>query len=108
MPAPLHVYRYGPAGPARVLALHGLTGHGRRWEHLANGFLPDVPVLAPDLIGHGRSSWAAPWNFDANIAALAALLELLRRPTLVPLYAGVFALHFIMTATFLSVPQALV
>ena len=55
MPAPLHVYRYGPAGPARVLALHGLTGHGRRWEHLANGFLPDVPVLAPDLIGFGRS-----------------------------------------------------
>jgi len=75
MPAPLHVYRYGPAGPARVLALHGLTGHGRRWEHLANSFLPDVPILAPDLIGHGRSSWAAPWNFDANIAALSALLE---------------------------------
>ena len=38
----------------------------------------------------------------------SALLELLVRPTLAPLYAGVFALHFIMTATFLSVPQALV
>jgi predicted MFS family arabinose efflux permease len=44
----------------------------------------------------------------ADSRSLAALLELLRRPTLVPLYAGVFALHFIMTATFLSVPQALV
>jgi predicted MFS family arabinose efflux permease len=40
--------------------------------------------------------------------SLAGLLELARRPTLVPLYAGVFALHFIMTATFLSVPLALV
>jgi predicted MFS family arabinose efflux permease len=40
--------------------------------------------------------------------SLAGLLELARRPTLMPLYAGVFALHFIMTATFLSVPQALV
>jgi predicted MFS family arabinose efflux permease len=39
---------------------------------------------------------------------LSGLLELLRRPALAPLYAGVFALHFIMTATFLSVPQALV
>jgi predicted MFS family arabinose efflux permease len=44
----------------------------------------------------------------ADSRSLAGLLELLRRPTLVPLYAGVFALHFIMTATFLSVPQALV
>ncbi len=40
--------------------------------------------------------------------SFAGLLELARRPALMPLYAGVFALHFIMTATFLSVPQALV
>ena len=32
-------------------------------------------MLAPDLLGHGRSSWAAPWTIDANVAALAALLE---------------------------------
>lgn len=44
----------------------------------------------------------------AESRSLAGLLELARRPTLRPLYAGVFALHFIMTATFLSVPQALV
>jgi len=44
----------------------------------------------------------------AESRSLAGLLELLRRPALAPLYAGVFALHFIMTATFLSVPQALV
>jgi lipase len=73
--AHLHTYRYGPEGPARVLALHGLTGHGRRWEHIAQNFLPEVPIVAPDLIGHGRSSWAAPWNFDANVQALSALLE---------------------------------
>lgn len=38
---------------------------------------------------------------------LSRLVDLLRRPGLRPFYAGVFALHFIMTATFLSVPQAL-
>lgn len=75
MTADLHTYRYGPDGPMRVLALHGLTGHGRRWESLATRHLADVSVAAPDLIGHGRSSWDAPWTIDANVAALAALLD---------------------------------
>ncbi|MGH3968996.1 MAG: alpha/beta fold hydrolase [Mycobacterium sp.] len=71
----LHVHRFGPPGPVRLLAIHGLTGHGRRWEQLANCHLPDVGVAAPDLLGHGRSSWAAPWTIDANVAALASLLD---------------------------------
>ncbi|NVN52626.1 alpha/beta hydrolase [Mycolicibacterium hippocampi] len=71
----LHTYRFGPSGPARVLAIHGLTGHGRRWETLFDGHLPDVAVVAPDLLGHGRSSWDAPWTIDANVAGLAALVE---------------------------------
>ncbi|HZC93811.1 MAG TPA: alpha/beta hydrolase [Mycobacterium sp.] len=71
----LHVHRYGPAGPLQLLALHGLTGHGKRWEPLATQHLTEITVAAPDLIGHGRSSWAAPWTIDANVAALAELLE---------------------------------
>jgi len=49
-----------------------------------------------------------PRDGGSDSRSLTGLLELLCRPSLVPLYAGVFALHFIMTATFLSVPQALV
>jgi predicted MFS family arabinose efflux permease len=49
-----------------------------------------------------------PRSGGSESRSLSGLLELAGRPTLVPLYAGVFALHFIMTATFLSVPQALV
>jgi lipase len=71
----LNVHRYGPDRSARVLAIHGLTGHGRRWETLAHDHLPDVAIVAPDLLGHGRSSWDAPWTIDANVAALAALLD---------------------------------
>jgi lipase len=71
----LHVHRFGSPGPVRLLALHGLTGHGKRWETLAGEHLPEIAVAAPDLIGHGRSSWAAPWTIDANVAALAELLE---------------------------------
>ena len=33
-----------------------------------------MAIAAPDLLGHGRSSWAAPWTLDANADALAALL----------------------------------
>jgi lipase len=71
----LHVHRFGPTAPVRLLALHGLTGHGQRWGHLANRHLPEIAVAAPDLIGHGHSSWEAPWTIDANVAALAARLE---------------------------------
>lgn len=71
----LCTYRFGPSGPARVLAIHGLTGHGKRWESLFTRHLPDVPAIAPDLLGHGRSSWDAPWTIEANVAALAALLD---------------------------------
>ncbi len=75
MTDPLHTYRYGPSRPAQILGVHGLTGHGRRWETLSNDHLPEFSVLAPDLIGHGRSTWAAPWTIEANVAALAALLD---------------------------------
>ncbi len=73
--AVLHTYRFGPTGPARILAIHGLTGYGGRWETLFREHLPDVAVVAPDLLGHGRSSWDAPWTIEANVAALAALVE---------------------------------
>ena len=43
----------------------------------------------------------------AESRSLAGLADLAVRPALRPLYAGVFALHFIMTATFLAVPQVL-
>jgi lipase len=75
MPDLLHVHRYGPTRPPQILAVHGLTGHGRRWQTLATRHLPEFAILAPDLIGHGRSSWAAPWSIDANVGALAGLLD---------------------------------
>jgi lipase len=71
----LNVYRFGPPAPTQLLAIHGLTGHGRRWETLASQHLAEFAVTAPDLVGHGRSSWDAPWSIDANVAALAQLLD---------------------------------
>ncbi|KWX21305.1 alpha/beta hydrolase [Mycolicibacterium wolinskyi] len=76
----LHIHRFGPPGSPQVLLVHGLTGHGRRWKTLATRHLAEFSIVAPDLIGHGQSSWAAPWTLDANVAALSGLLD---GPTLV-------------------------
>ena len=70
----LNVHRFGPEQPAQVLAVHGLTGHGLRWRTLATEHLAGFSILAPDLLGHGRSSWEAPWTLEANVSALSDLL----------------------------------
>jgi len=78
-----------------MLAVHGLTGHGQRWQHLAD-YVPEITIAAPDLVGHGRSSWAAPWTIDANVAAFAALLdEQATTPVLVVghSFGGALAMH---------------
>lgn len=46
------VWNAGASGPP-ILALHGFTGSGEDWAPIAGSL--DVPVLAPDLLGHGRS-----------------------------------------------------
>ncbi|GAB16472.1 putative hydrolase [Gordonia effusa NBRC 100432] len=65
----------GIPGAPTVLALHGLTGHGLRWAQLATEYLSDVRVVAPDLLGHGHSSWTAPWSYDAHLDALEAVFD---------------------------------
>ncbi|CAM4169342.1 Lipase 3 precursor [Mycobacterium basiliense] len=91
----LNVHAYGPAGPAQVLTIHGVTEHGQAWEFLS-GHLPEVSIAAPDLLGHGRSSWAAPWSIDANVSALAAFLDHQSNGPVVVVghsFGGAIALH---------------
>lgn len=71
----LNVYRYGPSDGPRVLALHGITGYGGRWRDLANNYLPQAHVIAPDLRGHGHSPALPPWTFDAHVADLVEVLD---------------------------------
>ncbi|MFC9439941.1 alpha/beta fold hydrolase [Nocardia sp. NPDC057030] len=92
----LNVYRFGPATGPAVLALHGVTGHGKRWEDLAVNHLPEVRIIAPDLRGHGRSSTLPPWTFEAVVDDL---IELLTAETTEPVtvvghsFGGACALH---------------
>lgn len=91
----LNVHRYGDPGNPAILALHGLTGHGRRWEHLALNYLPDFEVIAPDLRGHGRSLWTPPWGLDTVADDLAELIETVEKPVTVigHSFGGAVALH---------------
>ena len=58
-----------------MLALHGVTGHGARFRDLAERGLPELRWLAPDLRGHGRSTWDAPWGAEQHVDDLLAVLD---------------------------------
>lgn len=68
----LAVREWGGEGTPLV-CLHGVTGHGRHFEPLAERLAPRR-ILAPDLLGHGDSPYAPPWSLDAHLAALDAAL----------------------------------
>jgi len=62
----LHVHEWGDADSPPVVCLHGVTGHGGLFARLAER-LPDHRVLAPDLRGHGRSTWEPPWRIETHL-----------------------------------------
>ncbi len=55
MSIPLHVHSYGTTDGPPLLALHGVSAHGRRFAPMASKAFPSFRVIAPDLRGHGRS-----------------------------------------------------
>lgn len=73
--APLHVETYGPAGGDPVLAVHGITGFGARFERLAAGAAPGRRWLCPDLRGHGASPTTPPWRTEDHVADLLRVLD---------------------------------
>jgi MFS family permease len=68
-------------------------------------------MLAMSLLGLALLYLAVPREPErsggADSRKFSGLVEIVSRPQLRPLYFGMFALHAIMTATFLSVPQVL-
>jgi pimeloyl-ACP methyl ester carboxylesterase len=64
-----------------VLLLHGITGHARVWDHLAERLLPGRRVLALDQRGHGDSDPAPDDDYRVgamadDVAAFAGSLRL--------------------------------
>lgn len=72
----LRVRRWG-AGPPRLVMLHGYGDNADVWEPLAQRFPPDLSAIAPDLRGHGESSWddQDEYAFSALVADVSETLR---------------------------------
>lgn len=71
----IYVHEFGPADGRPLLALHGLSGHGARWQRFAADQVPGFRVIAPDLRGHGQSSWNPPWHLETFAEDLLPILD---------------------------------
>lgn len=73
----------GPDKARTVVCVHGLTRNGRDFEGLAAALSTAYRVVAPDIVGRGKSDWmteAADYSYDAYLADLAALVARLDVP----------------------------
>src|SRR2546423_3438750 len=72
----LQLHEWGDRAAPPVVALHGIGGFGRRFRRLAEDRLATrYRVLAPDLRGHGSSSWEPPWTIDTHVADVLETIE---------------------------------
>jgi lipase len=72
----LQVHEWGDRTAPPVVALHGIGGFGRRFRKLAEERLAErFRVLAPDLRGHGSSSWEPPWTIGTHVADVLETIE---------------------------------
>jgi lipase len=65
----LTLSEWGDPGAPRVVCLHGITSHGRHFANLAEA-LEGFHVLAPDLRGHGSSTYEPPWDIASHLDAI--------------------------------------
>ena len=61
----LHLNEWGDRSAPRLVCVHGVSAHGRRFRRLAEErWAERFHVVAPDLRGHAFSSWDPPWNLN--------------------------------------------
>ena len=69
------MHEWGLRDAPPVVCLHGVLAHGARFRRLAEQRLASrFRVLAPDLRGHGRSTWEPPWTLARHVADLEETL----------------------------------
>jgi lipase len=71
----LQLHEWGDRTAPPVVALHGIGGFGRRFRRLAEERLTGYRVVAPDLRGHGASSWEPPWTIATHAADVLETIE---------------------------------
>jgi lipase len=91
----LNVHLFGPDDGRPVVALHGVTGHARRWGVLPE-HLPELRLIAVDLRGHGHSPKTPPWSFEQHVADVLAVMDdlgLEAAPLMGHSFGGAIAIH---------------
>ncbi len=74
----LHFWDWGENGKPNLILVHGGMDHARSWDRIAEAFLDDFRILAPDLRGHGDSSWAfgSMYSIAEYVLDLSALVDI--------------------------------
>ena len=95
----LHYVDWGNPDAPPLLLIHGGRDHCRNWDWVAEALRDDYRILAPDLRGHGDSSW-----FVGGAYAMADyvydIAQLVHRKSLAPVtvighsLGGSIALHY--------------
>jgi lipase len=65
----LATYEFGDPAGTPLLCLHGVTGHGRRFEALGER-LSTRRVVGISYRGHGESTWLPPWDVEQLVTDL--------------------------------------
>ncbi|MCB0998563.1 MAG: alpha/beta hydrolase [Acidimicrobiales bacterium] len=71
----LHVHHFGDPSGEPLLAVHGITGHGRRFRRSGEEGWPDRHTVAVDLRGHGRSTGDGPWSIAQHVTDLLDTMD---------------------------------
>jgi len=66
----LELHAWGDDDAPAVACLHGVTGWGGHFAALGARLARTHRVLAPDLLGHGRSPSDPPWRLGDHLAAV--------------------------------------
>ena len=63
-----------------AILVHGSRDHARSWDWIAGALRSRFHIVAPDLRGHGDSTWSPDGNYNeaAYVSDLAALCDMLK------------------------------
>ena len=79
----LNYVDWGNAGAPPLLLIHGGRDHARSWDWVAEELRHDWHVIAPDLRGHGDSSWSPDGNYEMS-AFVYDIAQLIHQLNLAP------------------------
>jgi pimeloyl-ACP methyl ester carboxylesterase len=79
----LNYVDWGNADAPPLLLVHGGRDHARSWDWVAEELRRDWHVIAPDLRGHGDSSWSPDGNYEMS-AFVYDVAQLIHQLNLAP------------------------